>query len=991
MRSSPRSMLVVFSTLIAVSVADAADLRFAHGLYRDKRYQLAADEYKSFLDANPGDPKANEARYYLAESLVQLQRLTDAAAAYEQVSSTDRNYRKAALFRAGTIRKRSGEIANAERSLERFVVEFPDEADAPGAWLLLAECRLASKKTDAARHAIQKARPNIEEGSRWWGRLQLVDVELLKLSGKNAKAINALNALAASRDPLAAEAALRLGTVLFAERKFAEAAASFDRTAATSKDANVVRQAKYNAGLAFIELKQWTEAGRRLAPIFEVEIPESNSEAARLIAQAGQAMVQARLGAGDRAGARSIVEDALRRFGNAPSAWEFKRLGAEIDLADGRTAEAAATFKSLLRDAPANANRSELIASACRAAAVTSDADWATSLLRELGAESGAVRRNAERVLSETEWKDATVIERLLSDISDSTAKARLNYRLAALELEATQPAKAVERLQSIRRTPDLPADLKSNTDYVLGGALVQLSRWSEALEPLEQFLQTRLEQSASSDDASVLTAARWWARCLTWLSDADAQKHLESMLRFERRSLFETVASSIAAERRSELALWLLGKLPPPESRAAAVIAARCLVELKKPQEALRKLRAPIAPEERYLAGVAYLLLNNPEQVSKGRSQLQQVADSDPPSAWSLDAALRLAGLATTPEEAAECERRLSRLASSARGADLRRLRLELAFLAAQAGKTLQAIADLNTFIEREKATPEAVEAALKLAELHEARGETVKSEQALAMAEQLDSVQSASGPLLFRRASLAYRSKNWDKAEALLSEYLAKFSKEESSPAASLMLAEVALERQRADEAVRRFMALKESDDAAIRATATLRLAQAMILGRKFDDAERVANEFLHLEGQSDGRKAEAHFVRGRALMNRAKFSEARTALEKAAAQEGTELAAKARFMVGETYFHQQNYEAAMKEYLRLAVLGHDDEWRAAALLQVGKCHEKLGNDAAAADDYRRAVEQFPSAPAAKQAKERLEQLRIGARKSDRNGVKE
>jgi TolA-binding protein len=57
----------------------------------------------------------------------------------------------------------------------------------------------------------------------------------------------------------------------------------------------------------------------------------------------------------------------------------------------------------------------------------------------------------------------------------------------------------------------------------------------------------------------------------------------------------------------------------------------------------------------------------------------------------------------------------------------------------------------------------------------------------------------------------------------------------------------------------------------------------------------------------------------------------------------------------------------------------------------LQVGKCHEKLGDDAAAADDYRRAVEQFPSAPAAKQAKERLEQLRIGARKSDRNGVKE
>src|SRR4051794_1134730 len=153
MSSSSRTILVALLTFVAVSTSDAADLRFAHGLYRDKRYQLAVDEYKSFLSANPADPKTDEARYFLAESLVQLKRLNEAATAYEAVSGADHNLRKSALFRAGTIRKRSGDLAKAQKALEQFVVEFPDDADAPGAWLMLSECRFSEKRIEAAQDA----------------------------------------------------------------------------------------------------------------------------------------------------------------------------------------------------------------------------------------------------------------------------------------------------------------------------------------------------------------------------------------------------------------------------------------------------------------------------------------------------------------------------------------------------------------------------------------------------------------------------------------------------------------------------------------------------------------------------------------------------------------------------------------------------------------------------------------------------------------------
>jgi len=989
MPSSPRPTPLILLLLLGTASAEAADLRFAHGLYRDKRYALAAEEYKKFLDENPNDAKADEARYFLGETCVQLQKLDAAADAYEAVTTSDKTYRMSALFRSGTVRKRLGDPAKAQRAFERYVGEFPDGVDAPTAWLLLADCRLALNQTEGAQVALRNARKTIDEGSKWWGRLQLTEADLNRALGRSDASIETLRALADSRDPLAPDASLRLGAILFDEKKFSEASTAFGRTAAATRDAAVARRANYNAGLCFLELKNWAEASRLLGEVFSAGTSESSPEAIDLAAQAGEALVQAKRRSGDRAAARSVIDEALRRFRGSKAIWAFQRLSAEVDLDEGRAAEAATTLKRLLRDSPGDAERAEIAAAACRAAAATGDAAWAAALLKELP--EGDARTHAERSLSEADWKDIAAAQSVLRFVNDAIGKARLTYRIASLEIESSKISNAVTRLQSLRRNLSLPPDLRMNVDYLLGGGLVQQERWAEAIVPLEAYLQGVLGPSPSTDQQSVATAARWWARCLTWLSDADAQKRLEPFLVHNNRSLFETIAASFAAERRAELSLWLLARLPPPESRSAAATAARCLLELKRPQEALARLPNPSTPEEFYLAGVARLQLGDAENLAAARTLLERVADADPPTPWSIDAALRLARAAKTAPEVEETERRLTRLASAARGPELRRLRLETAFLAAASGKALQAIADLKTFIEQESASPEAVEAALKLADLHESRGEAAQAREALDKAEQLDAVRQASGPLLFRRAALAYRNKDWPKAESLLSEFVSKFPSDDARGDASLMLAEIALEQRRADEAVQRFMALKTSPDATTRATVTLRLAQALLLAKKFDEAERTANEFLSLQGQPAGRVGEARFVLGRALMNRAKFEQARAAFEAVGADEANELGAKTRFMIAETYFHQKRYDPAVKEYLKVVVLGKDDGWRAAAGLQVGKCHESMNDLRAAAEDYRRVIDQFPAAPAALQAKERLQEIQLGARNSERNGVKE
>ena len=97
------------------------------------------------------------------------------------------------------------------------------------------------------------------------------------------------------------------------------------------------------------------------------------------------------------------------------------------------------------------------------------------------------------------------------------------------------------------------------------------------------------------------------------------------------------------------------------------------------------------------------------------------------------------------------------------------------------------------------------------------------------------------------------------------------------------------------------------------------------------------------------------EVDYLLGRCLANQADFEAARQAYNKvirSAAGAKTETAAMAQWMIGETYFHQKNYEAALREYLRLEILYAYPEWQAAALLQAGKCHERLGEAKEAAE---------------------------------------
>jgi TolA-binding protein len=160
-------------------------------------------------------------------------------------------------------------------------------------------------------------------------------------------------------------------------------------------------------------------------------------------------------------------------------------------------------------------------------------------------------------------------------------------------------------------------------------------------------------------------------------------------------------------------------------------------------------------------------------------------------------------------------------------------------------------------------------------------------------------------------------------------------------------------------------------------------LRQAQIRVQQARWQEALElvgsIAERFPNFSQQH-----EVDYVRGRCLSSQARFQEAREVYERviiAPGAQGTETAAMAQWMIGETWFHQKQYSDAVRAYHRVESLYAYPRWQAAALLQAGKCYELLGKSQQAMRTYQQIMEDFSESAFAGDAAKRLEQLRVMA----------
>ena len=118
-----------------------------------------------------------------------------------------------------------------------------------------------------------------------------------------------------------------------------------------------------------------------------------------------------------------------------------------------------------------------------------------------------------------------------------------------------------------------------------------------------------------------------------------------------------------------------------------------------------------------------------------------------------------------------------------------------------------------------------------------------------------------------------------------------------------------------------------------------------------------------------------AELDYARGQALLGLGRLDEARAAFQAVIdVRKDGELAAQAQLMRGETYFHQDQFHEALRDFLKVDILHNAPRWQAAALLEAGKVYERLDHWADAAETYERLLSKFASEPSAVEARERL-----------------
>ncbi|MGO9916113.1 MAG: tetratricopeptide repeat protein, partial [Isosphaeraceae bacterium] len=80
-------------------------LSFAHGLFRQRRFDLAAEEYQRFLNSSPSDQDAADARFGLANAWLFQGRYKDARRAFREFLDKSSDHPRAitAWYRLGEL------------------------------------------------------------------------------------------------------------------------------------------------------------------------------------------------------------------------------------------------------------------------------------------------------------------------------------------------------------------------------------------------------------------------------------------------------------------------------------------------------------------------------------------------------------------------------------------------------------------------------------------------------------------------------------------------------------------------------------------------------------------------------------------------------------------------------------------------------------------------------------------------------------------------
>ncbi|MCE9554546.1 MAG: tetratricopeptide repeat protein [Planctomycetes bacterium] len=278
--------------------------------YAAHRWDLAATEFRTLLDRFPQSARANEARYFLGESLVQSGHFRQAAEVFGQLvdRKPEPQIARRTLFRQGEALHLAGDAASAEPVLRMYLQQYSDDPSAVHALCYHGAALLTLHKPAEAQKRFDEALARTSAGNLaemcQLGKAQAA--EQLKYYDEAARGYEPL--LAAKSQSIAQQARMRLGMLQSSRGQFASAVATLKPLAEGVTDNPSREEARYWMALSLLQAGHSESAIDILRPWADQTGSRANEAAeamARHFAQTGKHrdaiwILQSRLGDGRR-------------------------------------------------------------------------------------------------------------------------------------------------------------------------------------------------------------------------------------------------------------------------------------------------------------------------------------------------------------------------------------------------------------------------------------------------------------------------------------------------------------------------------------------------------------------------------------------------------------------------------------------------------------------------------------------------------------------
>jgi cellulose synthase operon protein C len=455
-----------------------------------------------------------------------------------------------------------------------------------------------------------------------------------------------------------------------------------------------------------------------------------------------------------------------------------------------------------------------------------------------------------------------------------------------------------------------------------------------------------------------------------------------------------EVLASAGDLERAAERFSALAKRELSPELSVLALMGVACTrFDLHQSAESLAACRELLAkyPQSQEVAEAALLagqILERDGDPTAARAMYQTVYDQHPESRFAGEALLRAARLfdaAKQPLPAIELYQRI--LDAHPESPDLGEVIYRLAWLHQEQGHTAQSDAMFERLERDFPKSPFVADALLHHADRALAAGKLVEASNLVSQIDLADASPTLRQNILLVTSRISIASERWAEAEQRLKELLATGPSPKAEMAARFQLATSVYFQHRYAEAVEQFKELADrtSNDPPQWAMAQLQRAKALAQLRQWAEALEVAQSIAPRCENFAGMH-EADYLIGRAFVAQADFDAARGAYARVLASpavQKTEIATLAQCMIGESYFHQENYQAALDAYLKAERDHAACRWTPSALVQAGKCCEALGRWQDAERLYERFLQGYPAHPLRADIAQRLTVARQRAAK--------